>query len=49
MGFLVFVAGVVLAERQSGFSSESEPLSHEEEVLVRTILGRRMGGDMGGD
>ena len=49
LGILIFVSGVFLAEKWSGFSSESDPLSHEEEMLVRTILNRRLGVDLGGD
>ncbi len=49
VGIIAFASGVVLAERYSRFSSESEPLSNEEELLVRTIIERRLGGETGGD
>ena len=43
-GIIVFIIGVAMAERFAGIDSESEPLSKEEEKLVRTILERRLGG-----
>jgi len=49
LGLLAFFAGVVLAEKRSGFATETEPLSNEEETLVRTILVRRLGGNLDGD
>ena len=35
---------ITMAERFAGIDSESEPLSKEDEKLVRTILERRLGG-----
>lgn len=45
VSLMAITIGTSLAERTSGMSNESEPLSNEEESLVRTILERRLGGD----
>jgi len=42
---IAIIIGSSLIERTSGLRNESDPLSNEEEVLVRTILERRLGGD----
>lgn len=42
---IAIIIGSLLIERTSGFRDESDPLSNEEGVLVRTILERRLGGD----
>jgi len=42
---IAIIIGSSLVERTSGLRNESDPLSNEEEVLVRTILERRLGGD----
>jgi hypothetical protein len=42
---ITIIIGTYLAERASGLKKESEPLSKDEEVLVRTILERRLGSD----
>ncbi len=42
---ITIIIGTYLAERSSGLKKESEPLSKDEEMLVRTILERRLGGD----
>ena len=44
-GLIAVIVGSYMAERSSGLRNESEPLSNEEGVLVRTILERRLGGD----
>jgi len=41
---IAIIIGSSLIERSSGFRNESDPLTNEEEVLVRTILERRLGG-----
>lgn len=48
-GLAIFLAGVWVSERFSTIDDESEPLSPDEETLVRTILARRIGGDLGGN
>ena len=42
---IAIIIGSLLIERTSGLRDESDPLSNEEGVLVRTILERRLGGD----
>jgi len=42
---IAIIIGSSLIEMTSGLRNESDPLSNEEEVLVRTILERRLGGD----
>jgi len=49
IGLTAFIAGVILSEKYSSFSSESEPLSEDEKQLVRTILERRLVGETGGE
>ena len=45
VGLISVIIGSYLAERSSGLRDESEPLSNEEGMLVRTILERRLGRD----
>ena len=45
LGIISVIIGSYIAERSSGLRNESEPLSNEEGMLVRTILERRLGGD----
>ena len=47
LGLVAFLIGVILAEKNSRFLSESAPLSKGEKRLVRTILERRLGGEKG--
>ena len=42
VSLLAVIIGVTLSARSSGLRNESEPLSNEEEGLVRTILERRL-------
>ena len=42
---IAFIIGSYMTERSSGLRYESEPLSNEEGVLVRTILERRLRRD----
>ena len=44
IGLIAMLAGILLEEKLPGNGSESEPLSREEEDLVKTILERRIGG-----
>tara|TARA_B100000287_G_scaffold106043_1_gene98326 strand:- start:5250 stop:5714 length:465 start_codon:yes stop_codon:yes gene_type:complete len=44
IGSIPILSGIIIEERISGIRSESEPLSKEEEELVKTILVRRIGG-----
>ncbi len=48
-GLAIFLAGIWVSERFSTIDNESEPLSQDEEALVRTILSRRIGGDLDGN
>jgi Na+/proline symporter len=45
VSLVVVIIGTYLSESSSGLKHESEPLSNEEEGLVRTILERHLGGD----
>ena len=45
VGLISVIIGTYMAERSSGLRDESEPLSNEEGMLVRTILERRLGRD----
>tara|TARA_B100001564_G_scaffold89902_1_gene73085 strand:- start:98 stop:631 length:534 start_codon:yes stop_codon:yes gene_type:complete len=45
LGLISVIIGSYIAERSSGLRNESEPLSNEEGMLVRTILERRLGRD----
>ena len=45
VSLIAVIIGTYIAERSSGLRDESEPLSNEEGILVRTILERRLRGD----
>jgi len=45
VSLIVVIIVTYMAERSSGLRDESEPLSNEEGILVRTILERRLRGD----
>jgi len=49
VSLVVVIIGTYLFENSSGLKHESEPLSNEEEGLVRTILERHLGGDEHGN
>ena len=53
LGFLACLISIIicttLIERSSGLRIESEPLTNEEQDLVRTILQRRLGGGSNGN
>ncbi len=49
VSLVAVIIGTHLSEKSSGLKYELEPLSNEEESLVRTILERRMGGDEHGN
>ena len=44
IGLIAMLAGILLEEKLPGNGSESEPLSREEEDIVKKILERRIGG-----
>ena len=45
VSLIAVIIGTYMAERSSGLRDESEPLSNEEGILVRTILERRLRED----
>jgi hypothetical protein len=49
VSLVAVIIGTHLSESSSGLKHESEPLSNEEEGLVRTILEMHMGGDEHGN